>query len=121
MLQDLLSRGKLFQICILQITFILRPQPWHQAGNKHQYSDQLSGQVSEKLSIGARGREIDDVQQRQHFESWESFWGRPGNGAPRDSVQKENLMKMLHYNDSEVKNVRKLLALIGYIKNFNFY
>ena len=82
-----------------------RPQPWHLTGNKNHYSDQLSGQVSEKLSIGERGRELDDVQQRQHFESWESFWGRPGNGAPRDSVQKENLMKMLHYNDSEVKNV----------------
>jgi len=88
------------------------PQPWHLAGNKNHYSDQLSGQVSEKLSIGERGRELDDVQQRQHFESWESFWGRPGNGAPRDSVQKENLMKMLHYNDSEVKNTPNNVELI---------
>ena len=115
MLQDLLSTGKHFYIYILPITFILRPQSWHQPGNKHQYSDQLSGQVSEKLNIGVRGREIDDAQQRQHYESWESFWGRPGNGAPRDSVQKENLMKMLHYNDLEVKNVSQIcLTLIRY-------
>ena len=89
------------------------PQPWQISGNKSQYSDQLSGQVSEKLTLGARGREMEDVQQKQHFESWESFWGRPGNGAPRDSVQKENLMKMLHYADTEVKNVRIKFSLIG--------
>ena len=58
---------------------------------------------------------MDNVQQKQHFESWESFWGRPGNGAPRDSVQKENLMKMLHYADTEVKNVSDRLGSIGRI------
>jgi len=88
------------------------PQPWQISGNKSQYSDQLSGQVSEKLTLGARGREMEDVQQKQHFESWESFWGRPGNGAPRDSVQKENLMKMLHYADTEVKNTPNNVELI---------
>eukprot|EP00090_Calanus_glacialis_P013030 TRINITY_DN21643_c0_g1_i1.p1 TRINITY_DN21643_c0_g1~~TRINITY_DN21643_c0_g1_i1.p1 ORF type:complete len:462 (-),score=133.65 TRINITY_DN21643_c0_g1_i1:237-1583(-) len=76
------------------------PQPWLQAGNQHQYSDQLSGQISEKQDIGARGRELDEIQQKQHFESWQSFWGKPGCGAPRDTIQKENLMKMLHYPDN---------------------
>ena len=95
----------LIQILISNKNSFLSPQPWHISGNKTQYSDQLSGQVSEKLTLGARGKDMDNVQQKQHFESWESFWGRPGNGAPRDSVQKENLMKMLHYADTEVKNV----------------
>ena len=31
---------------------------------------------------------------------------RPGYGAPRDTVQKENLMKMLHYPADTVKHVR---------------
>ena len=30
---------------------------------------------------------------------------RPGYGAPRDTVQKENLMKMLHYPADTVKHV----------------
>ena len=48
---------------------------------------------------------MEEQQQKQHFESWETFWGRPGNGAPRDSSQKENLMKMLHYPADTVKHV----------------
>jgi len=87
------------------------PQAWHQGGNKHQYSDQLSGQVAEKQDIGARGKEMDELQQKQHFESWESFWGRPGYGAPRDSIQKENLMKMLHYSDAQAPNNVELITL----------
>ena len=71
--------------------------------NKQQYWEQLTGQVSEKENIGARGKQIDEQEQKQHFESWETFWGRPGNGAPRDSSQKENLMKMLHYPEDSNK------------------
>ena len=35
-----------------------------------------AGQVAEKTNIGQLGRKMDDQQQRQHFESWESYWGR---------------------------------------------
>ena len=84
-------------------THYYRPQPWHSADNKQQYWEQLTGQVSEKQNIGALGKQIDEKQQKQHFESWETFWGRPGNGAPRDSSQKENLMKMLHYPETSDK------------------
>jgi len=88
-------------------------QPWHKVDNKQQYWEQLNGQVSEKENIGARGKQIDEQQQKQHFESWETFWGRPGNGAPRDSSQKENLMKMLHYPEDSNKapNNMDLLSL----------
>ena len=84
----------------------LRPQPWHSADNKQQYWEQLTGQVSEKQDIGARGRQMEEQAQKQHFESWETFWGRPGNGAPRDSSQKENLMKMLHYPEDSNKVIK---------------
>ena len=64
---------------------------------KVEYNGVLTGQVEERQGLLAEGREIDDLQQRQHFQSWETFWGRPGRGAPRDNTNKENLLAMLHY------------------------
>ena len=70
--------------------------------------------MAEKTNLGQLGRKMDDQQQRQHFQSWETYWGRPGDivkvilfiyvsilghGAPRDKSHKENLIKMLHFND----------------------
>ena len=39
-------------------------------------------------------------------DSYDDYFFRPGYGAPRDTVQKENLMKMLHYPADTVKHVR---------------
>merc|ERR1712131_250181 len=55
------------------------------------YQHQLQGQVVEKLESGVREREREALQQNQHFQSWDTFWGRPGYGAPRDSTNRENL------------------------------
>jgi hypothetical protein len=65
----------------------------------------LTGQVDEKIDMGNKGKVIDEQQQKEHHQNWETFWGRPGYGAPRDSAQKENLMKMLHYPENTTKNV----------------
>ena len=72
-----------------------------------------AGQVAEKANIGQLGRKMDDQQQRQHFQSWESYWGRPGHGAPRDKSHKENLIKMLHFpeNTEKVPSNVELLTL----------
>jgi len=45
------------------------------------------------------------AEQMRHFENWETFWGRPGYGAPRagKGSQKENLMKILHFPAQKVK------------------
>lgn len=45
-------------------------------------------------------------EQKKHFENWETFWGRPGYGAPRagKGPQKENLMRILHYPTQKVNN-----------------
>ena len=93
------------------LLFVCSPQPWHSVENKQQYWDQLTGQVDEKKDMGCKGKVMDEQQQKEHFQSWETFWGRPGYGAPRDSAQKENLMKMLHYPENTVKNVRSLLCI----------
>ncbi|XP_023345523.1 uncharacterized protein LOC111714611 isoform X2 [Eurytemora carolleeae] len=86
-------------------------QPWHSTGNKQLYWDQLTGQVGEKQHKFMQRRNEDEEQQKLHFQSWESYWGRPGYGAPRNVTNKENLMKMLHY-PSTVKNMPNNVELI---------
>jgi len=87
-------------------------QPWHSSANKQQYWETLTGQVQERADVGARNRETHDQQEHNHFQQSETFWGKPGNGAPRDKVQKENLMKMLHYNDPAMKNAPNNMELL---------
>ena len=41
-------------------------------------------EVADKLDYNRHNREYDEEQQKQHFQSWETFWGRPGYGAPRE-------------------------------------
>jgi len=78
--------------------------------DKRRYWDTLNSQVSEKLDYSHRHKEFDEEQQKRHFESWETFWGRPGYGAPREVVQKGNLMKMLHYPEKAPGSV-ELISL----------
>ena len=40
-------------------------------------------QVVERREGEAREREVNQAQQEKHFQSWDTFWGRPGYGAPR--------------------------------------
>ena len=73
------------------------------------YQHQLQGQVVEKLESGVRDREREALQQNQHFQSWDTFWGRPGYGAPRDSTNRENLMKNLYFAEENKKVSYELL------------
>jgi hypothetical protein len=41
--------------------------------------------VSEKQENILQLREMDEEQQKRHYQSWETYWGRPGYGAPRYS------------------------------------
>ena len=76
-----------------------------------QYQSQLSGQVVARRAGEEREREVEQVQQQQHFQSWDSFWGRPGYGAPRDQTYRENLMKNLYFGDNN--KVTQWSFLIG--------
>ena len=40
--------------------------------------------MADKQDYNRHNREYDEEQQKQHFQSWETFWGRPGYGAPRE-------------------------------------
>jgi hypothetical protein len=62
--------------------------------------------VADKLDYNRHSRQFDEEGESQHFKSWETFWGRPGYGAPREVVQKGNLMKMLHYPEKVSPGIR---------------
>lgn len=80
---------------------------------KKMYYETLSHQVQKKESEVSQNAKDDEDQQRMHFQSWETFWGRPGYGAPQDGKgpQKENLMKLLHYPTQKSPNNVELITL----------
>ena len=78
----------------------------HPLDDRKRYSDTLNSQVCEKSDYNSRTRQFEEEQQKRHFESWESFWGSPGYGAPKPAgTTKGNLMKMLHYPEKAPNNV----------------
>ena len=75
-------------------------------GGRRRYLDVLLDQVQNKLSNDIERRKLDDERMVNHFQSFDTYWGRPGHGAIKESgVQKENLMKILHYPSQKVKNL----------------
>ena len=49
---------------------------------KRQYYDTLNTQCASRENETERARKDDTEEQIRHFQNWESFWGRPGYGAP---------------------------------------
>ena len=41
-------------------------------------NNNANDKVSEKADYNIQRKQVDDEQQRRHFQSWETFWGRPG-------------------------------------------
>ena len=59
-------------------------------------------EVADKQDYNRHNREYDEEQQKQHFQSWETFWGRPGYGAPREVINSQIKMKIsLNKNKNE--------------------
>jgi hypothetical protein len=78
----------LTQLIIIQIEknfrFFLSVLDWIDLAKKPSHATvplkslKILSQVSEKADYNLQRRAVDDEQQRRHFQSWETFWGRPG-------------------------------------------
>ena len=80
----------------------------HESGpegrGSRRYLEVLLDQVQSKMVNDIEKRKMDDERMQHHFQSFDTYWGRPGYGAPKESgVQKENLMKILHYPSQKVR------------------
>ena len=88
---------------------------------KKQYYNTLNTQLVERVSHEKAKKVNDQEQQKRHFESWETFWGRPGAGAPKEGrVQKENLMKLLHYPETNKVDqiAHKMILIINVLSTY---
>ncbi|XP_055679072.1 uncharacterized protein LOC129787486 isoform X2 [Lutzomyia longipalpis] len=61
-----------------------------------QYLNDLCRQMDRKQKATEKSKRMDMETSRQHYETWSSFWGRPGHGAPRDIKNKLNLDDLLY-------------------------
>ncbi|XP_058127627.1 uncharacterized protein LOC131291290 [Anopheles ziemanni] len=60
------------------------------------YLTDLCSQMNQKQRKVETVRAMEFETSRQHFETWSSFWGRPGHGAPLPSKNKHNLDNLLY-------------------------
>jgi len=76
------------------------------------YYTELANQVVTKHEVNNHKQKMDAEQQRQHFSQMDTYWGRPGYGAPKPhGIQKENLMKTLYYPHSQSPTNVELITL----------
>ncbi|KAK3928525.1 Protein unc-79-like protein [Frankliniella fusca] len=68
---------------------------------KEQTWRDLAAQIDRKRRQMEASRAEEMERSRQHFETWQMLWGRPGHGAPRDVKVKENLDVILYHLDRE--------------------
>ncbi|KAE8742446.1 hypothetical protein FOCC_FOCC012000 [Frankliniella occidentalis] len=66
---------------------------------KEQTWRDLAAQIDRKRRTMEASRAEEQERSRQHFETWQMLWGRPGHGAPRDVKVKENLDVILYHMD----------------------
>ena len=61
--------------------------------------------MADKQDYNRHNREYDEEQQKQHFQSWETFWGRPGYGAPREVLRPNIYNNDCEYSDKQKQNL----------------
>ncbi|EDV93945.1 GH19603 [Drosophila grimshawi] len=72
------------------------------------YLHDLNVQISQKRRSVSVSRQMERDLCNQHFDTFETFWGRPGHGAPSgDKINKLKLDNLL-YGDPETSEKRKI-------------
>ncbi|XP_044258919.1 uncharacterized protein LOC123007600, partial [Tribolium madens] len=67
---------------------------WHREGSA--YLRDLTQQITDKQNKQKEMKAEDDETYRHHFDTWNGFWGRPGHGAPKSTVKKQRLDRLLY-------------------------
>ncbi|KYB29310.1 uncharacterized protein LOC103315243 isoform X3 [Tribolium castaneum] len=67
---------------------------WHRQGSA--YLRDLTQQMTYKQQKQKEMKAEDDETIRHHFDTWNGFWGRPGHGAPKSTVKKQRLDRLLY-------------------------
>lgn len=76
------------------------------------YYHELANQVVTKHEVKGHKLKQDEEQSRAHYSQMDTYWGRPGYGAPKGpNIQKENLMKTLYYPHSQSPTNVELITL----------
>ncbi|XP_055925847.1 uncharacterized protein LOC129957528 isoform X3 [Argiope bruennichi] len=61
------------------------------------YFNELSEQAAQRQRMRQQQKMAERAQSEKHMSTWDSFWGRPGHGAPikSENHKKENLINLL--------------------------
>ncbi|ERL87025.1 uncharacterized protein LOC109539296 [Dendroctonus ponderosae] len=60
------------------------------------YLKELTQQMVNKRQQVQKLKSVEEETSRRHFSTWESFWGKPGHGAPRSAVKKGSIERLLY-------------------------
>ncbi|XP_067142979.1 uncharacterized protein [Centruroides vittatus] len=89
-----------------------------------EYNNFLRQQTEEKQKMLQQAKTKEQEEIMQHQDKWDSFWGKPGNGAPLQQQQhkKENLSSLLHNPQGTTEPyVKRYTMEIVPSKHKNFY
>ncbi|XP_053954251.1 uncharacterized protein LOC128860635 [Anastrepha ludens] len=65
------------------------------------YLHDLNTQMSEKRQTTCAAQQIDRELCSKHFETFDTYWGRPGHGAPGEVMAKQKLNNLLYGASNE--------------------
>ncbi|XP_050293494.1 uncharacterized protein LOC126734027 [Anthonomus grandis grandis] len=67
---------------------------WNRKGSS--YLKELTQQMMSKQQQIQEQRVQEEENSRRHYSTWTSFWGKPGNGAPRSAIKKAAIDRLLY-------------------------
>ncbi|VEN56873.1 unnamed protein product, partial [Callosobruchus maculatus] len=68
---------------------------WNKTKESETYLRELAQQIIQKQNTYKEIKKNETETAIRHFSTWESFWGRPGHGAPLPEYKKQRLDRLL--------------------------
>ncbi|XP_071036062.1 uncharacterized protein [Parasteatoda tepidariorum] len=87
------------------------------------YFNELSQQAAQRQQMRQQQKQMERAQSEKHVSTWDSFWGRPGHGAPRnpENHKKENIDNLLNKAKETQPYVKHYITEIVPSKHKNRY